>query len=164
MTNNRPSTDSYLTVFPFFIPIGLFTIYILQASGDIPTMMNEDSWRRCTLWNHNVHYNNVTMSIMASQTAGIFSVCLDKHQKNTKPRVCKGNRSMNDEFPSQWANNGKTAFIWYHYQIGTMNYYPLFRVRSWNGMRCMSLYIHKSNLSSVHVILVLPHADKHKYI
>ena len=26
--------------------------------------------------------------------------------------------------------------------IGSMNYYPLFRVRSWNnGMRCMSLYI-----------------------
>ena len=29
-----------------------------------------------------------------------------------------------------------------HHQIGSMNYYPLFRVRSWNnGMRCMSLYI-----------------------
>ena len=29
----------------------------------------------------------------------------------------------------------------YHHQIGSMNYYPLFRVRSWNnGMRCMSLY------------------------
>ena len=30
----------------------------------------------------------------------------------------------------------------YHHQIGSMNYYPLFRVRSWNnGMRCVSLYI-----------------------
>ena len=29
-----------------------------------------------------------------------------------------------------------------HRQIGSMKYYPLFRVRSWNnGMRCMSLYI-----------------------
>ena len=29
-----------------------------------------------------------------------------------------------------------------HHQIGRMNYYPLFRVRSWNnGMRCMSLCI-----------------------
>ena len=28
--------------------------------------------------------------------------------------------------------------IYYHHQIGSMNYYPLFRVRSWNnGMRCM---------------------------
>ena len=28
---------------------------------------------------------------------------------------------------------------YYHHQIGSMNYYPLFRVRSWNnGMRCMS--------------------------
>ena len=31
---------------------------------------------------------------------------------------------------------------YYHHQIGSMNHYPLFRVRSWNnGMRCMSLYI-----------------------
>ena len=30
----------------------------------------------------------------------------------------------------------------YHHQIESVNYYPLFRVRSWNnGMRCMSLYI-----------------------
>ena len=31
---------------------------------------------------------------------------------------------------------------YYHHQIGSMNYYPLFRVRSWNnGVHCMSFYI-----------------------
>ena len=31
---------------------------------------------------------------------------------------------------------------YYHRQIGSMNYYPLFRVRSWNnGMHCISFYI-----------------------
>ena len=31
---------------------------------------------------------------------------------------------------------------YYHYQIGSMNYYPLFRVRSWNnGVRCVSFFI-----------------------
>ena len=31
---------------------------------------------------------------------------------------------------------------YYHLQIGSMNYYPLFRARSWNnGMPCMYLYI-----------------------
>ena len=31
---------------------------------------------------------------------------------------------------------------YYHHQIGSMNHYPLFRVRSWNnGMRCVSLFI-----------------------
>ena len=31
---------------------------------------------------------------------------------------------------------------YYHHQIGSMNYYPLFSVRPWNnGMRCMFLYI-----------------------
>ena len=31
---------------------------------------------------------------------------------------------------------------YYHHEIGSMNYYPLFRVRSWNnGVRCMSFCI-----------------------
>ena len=36
------------------------------------------------------------------------------------------------------------ALSYYHHQIGSMNYHPLFRVRSWNNsMHCMSLYILK---------------------
>ena len=36
---------------------------------------------------------------------------------------------------------------YYHHQIGSMNYYPLFGVRSWNnGMRCMSLYSYHENI------------------
>ena len=35
-----------------------------------------------------------------------------------------------------------TLSYYHHHQIWSMNYYPLFMVRSWNnGMRCMSLYI-----------------------
>ena len=34
------------------------------------------------------------------------------------------------------------TFSYCHHEIGSMNYYPLFRVRSWNnGVRCMSFYI-----------------------
>ena len=33
------------------------------------------------------------------------------------------------------------TLFYYHHQIGSMNYYPLFRARSWNnGMRCMSIF------------------------
>ena len=43
--------------------------------------------------------------------------------------------------PSWWLRE-YIALSYYHHQIGSMNYHPLFRVRSWNnGMRCMSLYI-----------------------
>ena len=43
-------------------------------------------------------------------------------------------------FPLWWLR--KYILSYYHHQIGSMNYHPLFRVRSWNnGMRCMSLYI-----------------------
>ena len=43
---------------------------------------------------------------------------------------------------------------YHHDQIGSMNYYPLFRVRSWNNdVRCMYFYIlmhHICNISQVH--------------
>ena len=43
--------------------------------------------------------------------------------------------------PSWWLRE-YIALSYYHHQIGSMNYYPLFRVRSWNnGMRWMSLFI-----------------------
>ena len=44
-------------------------------------------------------------------------------------------------FPSDdWENIYVLSY--YHHQIGSMNYYPLFRVRSWNnGVRCMSFCI-----------------------
>ena len=44
-------------------------------------------------------------------------------------------------FPcDDWEN--RYTLSYYHHQIGSMNYYPLFRVRSWNnGVHCMSFYI-----------------------
>ena len=45
-------------------------------------------------------------------------------------------------FPLWWLREYIYTLCYYHHQIGSMNYYPSFRVRSWNGgMRCMSLYI-----------------------
>ena len=43
-------------------------------------------------------------------------------------------------FPCDWENIYTLSY--YHHQIGSTNYYPLFRVRSWNnGVRCMSFCI-----------------------
>ena len=49
-------------------------------------------------------------------------------------------------FPcDDWENIYTLSY--YHHQIGSMNYYPLFRVRSWNnGVSCMSFYILKIQL------------------
>ena len=45
-------------------------------------------------------------------------------------------------FPMWWLRGYIYILSYYHHQIGSMNYYPLFRVRSWNnGVRCMSFYI-----------------------
>ena len=39
-----------------------------------------------------------------------------------------------------WEN--KYTLSYHHHEIGSMNYYPFFRVRSWNnGLRCMSFYV-----------------------
>ena len=45
-------------------------------------------------------------------------------------------------FPCDDWENIYTLSYHHHHQIGSMNYYPLFRVRSWsNGVRCMSFCI-----------------------
>ena len=45
------------------------------------------------------------------------------------------------KIPSWWLKE-YIALSYYHHQIGSMNYYLLFRVRPWNNsMRCISLYI-----------------------
>ena len=40
---------------------------------------------------------------------------------------------------------------YYHHQIGSMNYYPLFRARSWNNsMSCMSIFVlYYSEISNI---------------
>ena len=59
---------------------------------------------------------------------------------------------------------------YYHHQIGSMHYYPLFRVRSWNNcMLCMSLYIliHMDTLWGDHCYLsfdLLHHVHIGRYI
>ena len=41
--------------------------------------------------------------------------------------------------PLWWLTEYIYTLFYYHHQIGSMNYYPLFRVRSWNnGVRCMT--------------------------
>ena len=47
---------------------------------------------------------------------------------------------------------------YYHHQMGSMNYYPLFRVRSWNnGVRCMSFYILMMTSSNGNIFRVTGH-------
>ena len=49
---------------------------------------------------------------------------------------------------------------YYHLQIGSMNYYPLFRATSWsNGMRCMSLYSYCiiSEIANIIAVICLSH-------
>ena len=47
---------------------------------------------------------------------------------------------LNFLFPLWWFR--EYILSYYHHQIGSMNYHPLFRGRSWNnGMRSMSIYI-----------------------
>ena len=58
--------------------------------------------------------------------------------------VCGGGGAVCFQFThfscDDWYNIYTLSY--YHHQIGSMNYYPLFRVRSWNnGVRCMSFYI-----------------------
>ena len=66
---------------------------------------------------------------------------------------------------SSWWLRKYIALSYYHYQIGSMNYYPLFRaMRSWNnGMRCMSLYILMDIMHPRHYITSVNSGEKTFY-
>ena len=54
---------------------------------------------------------------------------------------------------------------YYHHQIGSMHYYPLFRVRSWdNGMRCMSLFILTKNTDDMEIFPCFDIIISHKFV
>ena len=61
----------------------------------------------------------------------------------TKVTVIPGcDHDIFDSFIMPWYHENIYTLSYYQHQIGSMNYYPLFRVRSWNnGVRCMSFYI-----------------------
>ena len=53
------------------------------------------------------------------------------------------------QFPYDDWENIYTLY-YHHHQIGSMNYYPLFRVRSWNnGVRCMTFCILMTTVSKL---------------
>ena len=57
-------------------------------------------------------------------------------------------------FPCDDWENIYNLFYYHHHQIGSMNYYPLLRVRSWqNGMRCVSMFFNLI-LWSIHQVPV----------
>ena len=77
----------------------------------------------------NCHYNNVMMSVMASQITGISIVCLiiysadlRKHQNFASLTFnCEGNPSMTGGFPSKRASNAENISMWWRYECGDLH-------------------------------------------
>ena len=72
-----------------------------------------------SLYQHE-HYNDVIMSLMASQITSLTTVYLTVYSKKTsKLRVtglCEGNSSVTGEFPAQRASNAENVSIWWRHQ------------------------------------------------
>ena len=103
-----------------------------------------DTFLACTLYSHYHHCANLSedielikcVSYIFCRVCKIKRILLAIHYT-----ICGAVCFQFTHFPcDDWANI--YALSYYHHQIGSMNYYPLFRVRSWNNsMRCMSFYI-----------------------
>ena len=66
----------------------------------------------------NIHYNDVIMSVMASEITSVsivyLSVCSGKSKKASKPHVtglCAGKSPVTGEFPAQKASNAENFSI-----------------------------------------------------
>ena len=93
---------------------------------------------------HYHHWANLSEDIeLIKCLSDIFcQVCKIKHILSViQYTICGAVCFQITHFPcDDWEN----IYTWpyYHHRIGRMNYYPLFRVRSWNnGVHCMSFYI-----------------------
>ena len=102
-----------------------------------------------TIWRHWTHKMPVKYSLSSVWVReGIFSRLI--HYK-THGAVC----FQLTHFPcDDWENIYTLSY--YHHRIGSMNYYPLFGVRSWNnGVRCVSFFILTSELLQIPLIALL---------
>ena len=98
-------------------------------------------------WSHYHNFANLSEDIELIDVSQIYfaeRVCeQDKAYSLSYPLyyICGVVCFQFAHFPcDHWENIYTLSY--YHHQIGRMNYYPLFRVTSWNnGMRCMSFYI-----------------------
>ena len=93
---------------------------------------------------HYHHCANLSKGIeLIKCLSGIFCrVCKIKHILSViHYTVCEAVCFQFTHLPcDDWEN--MYTFSYHHHHIGSMNYYPSFRVRSWNnGVRCMSFYI-----------------------
>ena len=80
----------------------------------------------CQLFDlHAAHYNDVTMSTMASQSTSLTIVNSTVYSKKTsKLRVtglCEGNSPVTGEFPAQRASNAKNVSIWWRHHGQEIN-------------------------------------------
>ena len=88
-------------------------------------------------------------------------VCKIKHILSRKHyTICGAVCFQFTHFPCDGWDNIYTV-SYYPHQIGSMNYYPLFRVRSWNnGVRCMSFCI-RGPLDHCFIVLAQPPTTTH---
>ena len=80
------------------------------------------SWGQC--WPMNFHYNDVTMSAIASQITSLtivyWSIYSGRLKKTSKLRVtgfCAGNSPVTGEFSAQMACNAENFSIWWRHHV-----------------------------------------------
>ena len=87
------------------------------------------------------HYNDVTMSAMASQITGVsivysFRCRSKKTSKLCVTGLCEGNSSVTDEFPAQRAITAENVSIWWRHHVIRSFYrdaHGVFVMADWSG-------------------------------
>ena len=93
-----------------------------------------------------VHYNDVIMSVTASQITSLSGGLIRRRSKNTsKLRVtglCLGNSPATGEFPTQMTSNAEYVFIW-------RRHHGLLTVGSGRDIACFALFHHSLPMTYV---------------
>ena len=125
----------------FFI---IFVRFMMSANSRIRTGLQIVLVCLYSTPSHNHHCGNLSEDIELIKACQIYFVeCVSKikHILSVIHYTIRG--AVCFRFTHFSCDDWDNIYIlcYYHHQIGSMNYYPLFRVRLWNnGVRCMSFY------------------------
>ena len=133
VSSHRLSGSNQLLIFYFYRCCGVY--YIVSHTATIDTVFV-------------THYNDVIMSIMASQITSLTIVYSTvsfrrRSKKTSKPRVtglCVGNSPLTGEFPAQKASNAEYVSIWWRHHVNFVS------LRTSKPMMFMITAIFKSNI------------------
>ena len=111
--------------------------------GSLPSEVKHPPGHR-QAW-HWIHYNDVTMSAMASQITDVSNCWFQRRSKKVSKLcvsgLCAGNSPVTGEFPTQKASDAENASIWWRHHVRRVNGCLFSAMKGFNHLLVFENYV-----------------------